>query len=99
MKVRIQPRRLGGEGDADGGWQELPTCDLDEGYLEQEEEEEVGLEQEEIDDSTERVVVDIRIPISQNALLAPMYTGDRQIVTTSSLTFESYDGYYDGSSS
>ncbi len=55
-------------------------------------------EQAEISDKTRRVVVDITIPISRNALLAPMYTGDRQITTTSSLTFESYDGYYDGTS-
>jgi Flp pilus assembly protein TadG len=55
-------------------------------------------EQAEITDKTRRVVVDITIPISRNSLLAPMYTGDRQITTTSSLTFESYDGYYDGTS-
>ena len=55
-------------------------------------------EQEEISDKTRRVVVDIVIPISQNSLFVARYTGGRYIATTSSLTFESYDGYYDGTS-
>ena len=55
--------------------------------------------QSEISDSTRRVTVRIEIPISDNGLTTPMYVADRVISSTATLTFESYEGYYDGSSS
>lgn len=55
--------------------------------------------QSEISDFTRRVTVRIDIPIADNGLMASMYAGDRMISSTATLTFESYEGYYDGSSS
>ena len=55
--------------------------------------------QSEIDDFTNRVTVRIDIPIRDNSLMASMYAGDRMVSSTATLTFESYEGYYDGGGS
>lgn len=54
--------------------------------------------QPEINDFTRRVTVSIEIPVADNALIIPKYATNRNISTSSTLTFESYEGYYDGSS-
>ena len=51
-----------------------------------------------IDDFTSRIEVHIEIPIRSNVLILSRFFGDRTITSTTSLTFESYSGFYDGSS-
>ncbi|MGI9517021.1 MAG: TadE/TadG family type IV pilus assembly protein [Pirellulaceae bacterium] len=52
----------------------------------------------EINDFTSRIEVYVEIPIRSNVLILSRFFGDRDITSTTSLTFESYSGFYDGSS-
>ncbi len=54
--------------------------------------------QNEIDDYTARVEVNISIPFASNALVLGRFLGDRTITSSTTLTFESYSGFYDGTS-
>jgi len=54
--------------------------------------------QDEIDDYTSKVMVRIRIPVKSNTLLLSRFFGDQIIESQTTLTFESYSGFYDGSS-
>ena len=56
-------------------------------------------EQNEIDDNTDEVKVEITIPISSNTLFISRFTGDVVITKTSTMKTERYKGYYDGASS
>ncbi len=54
--------------------------------------------QTEIDDYTSRVEVDVSIPIASNALILSRFFGHTTIKSShTSLSFESYSGFYDGS--
>lgn len=53
--------------------------------------------QTEIDDYTTRVEVDVTIPIASNALILSRFFGHTTIKSShTSLSFESYTGFYDG---
>lgn len=53
--------------------------------------------QSEIDDFTARVEVTVLVPVKDNLpMLSQFIGGDRVISSTTSLTFESYSGFYDG---
>ncbi len=52
----------------------------------------------EITDFTSRIEVHVEIPIRSNVLILSRFFGERTITSTTSLTFESYSGFYDGSS-
>lgn len=54
--------------------------------------------QTEINDFTSRVQVDIEVPIRSSVMLLSRFFGNRTITSSTSLTFESYSGFYDGSS-
>jgi len=56
-----------------------------------------GTDQSEIDDDTTQITVDISIPMSSNTFFVPRFLGDFNIESTTTLAFESYNGYYDGS--
>ncbi|MFC1758282.1 TadE family protein [Planctomycetota bacterium] len=56
-----------------------------------------GTAQAEIDDSTARIKVYVEVPLSQNSFALAHFTGNKTLSATSSMRFESYDGYYDGS--
>jgi len=55
-----------------------------------------GNVQDEIDDFTSRVHVSITIPIRSNVLLLSRFFGDSVIESNTTLTYESYSGFYDG---
>lgn len=55
--------------------------------------------QTQIDDSTQRIAVDIAIPLAQNALFVAQFMSAENITAYATLTFESYRGFYDGNSS
>ena len=55
--------------------------------------------QTQIDDSTQRIAVDIAIPLVQNALFVAQFMSAENITAYATLTFESYRGFYDGNSS
>jgi Flp pilus assembly protein TadG len=53
--------------------------------------------QTEIDDFTSRVEVDVSIPVASNSLILSRFFGHTTIKSShTSLSFESYSGYYDG---
>ncbi len=52
--------------------------------------------QTEINDYTSRVHVAVSIPCRSNTLLLSRFFGDRNITSDTTLTFESYSGFYDG---
>lgn len=52
--------------------------------------------QSEIDDFTSTVKVEVNIPIRSNVLLLSRFFGDREIYSATELTFESYNGFYNG---
>lgn len=53
--------------------------------------------QTEIDDFTARVEVTVLVPVADNLPMLSQFIGsDRIINSTTSLTFESYSGFYDG---
>lgn len=54
--------------------------------------------QNEISDFTSTVEVLIQIPVASNVLLLSRFFGDQIIESRTTLTFESYSGFYDGSS-
>jgi hypothetical protein len=55
--------------------------------------------QSEIDDFTSRIEVDVSIPVRSNALILSRFFGQTTIKSShTALSFESYSGYYDGSS-
>ena len=56
-----------------------------------------GAAQSEIDDSTSRIKVYVEVPLDQNSFALAHFTGDKTLSATSTMRFESYDGYYDGS--
>ena len=56
-----------------------------------------GNVQTEIDDFTARVEVNVQVPLTGNLPMLSQFIGsDRIISSTTSLTFESYSGFYDG---
>ena len=55
-----------------------------------------GVAQTEISDSTSRIKVYVEVPLDQNSFALAHFTGDKKLTATSSMRFESYDGYYDG---
>ena len=55
-----------------------------------------GNVQTEIDDNTARIKVYVEVPLDQNSFVISHFTGDKTLSATSSMRFESYDGYYDG---
>lgn len=55
--------------------------------------------QDEINDFSSLVQVQVQIPIRSNVMLLSRFFGNRNINSSCSLTFESYSGFYDGSSS
>ena len=55
-----------------------------------------GTTQSEINDDTTQVRVDISIPMNENAFFVPKFLEGFDIESTTTLTFESYNGYYDG---
>ncbi len=57
-----------------------------------------GVLQDEINDFTARVHVAIEIPVGSNVLLLSRFFGNYTIQSSTTLTFESYSGFYDGSS-
>lgn len=57
-----------------------------------------GNVQDEINDFTSRIHVCITIPIRSNVLLLSRFFGARDIESNTTLTYESYSGFYDGSS-
>lgn len=52
--------------------------------------------QDEIDDFTSRVRVNVSIPVQSNVLILSRFFGNQSVDSTTSLGFESYSGYYDG---
>ena len=54
--------------------------------------------QTEINDNTTSVTVEIDIPISDTTFLLGLFYANNNIRSRTTLTFESYDGFYDGSS-
>jgi Flp pilus assembly protein TadG len=58
-----------------------------------------GNSQSDIADNTATVSVSITIPVSQNSFVLSVFTHNMSITSECSMRFESYDGYYDGSSS
>lgn len=52
--------------------------------------------QTEINDYTSRIQVTVTIPCRSNVLLLSRFFGDRMITSNTTLTFESYSGFYDG---
>ena len=54
--------------------------------------------QTEIDDYTSRIQVTVSIPARSNVLILSRFFGERLITSNTTLTFESYSGFYDGSS-
>ena len=54
--------------------------------------------QTEINDYTSRIQVTVQIPCRSNVLLLSRFFGDRTITSNTTLTFESYSGFYDGQS-
>ncbi len=57
-----------------------------------------GAVQSEIDDSTARIKVYVEIPLNKNSFALAHFTGNKTLSATSTMRFESYDGYYDGGS-
>lgn len=49
----------------------------------------------ELDDETETVTVLIRVPVAENSLLVPKFTGDISFEAAATMRTERYDGYYD----
>lgn len=56
-----------------------------------------GNNQPEISDDTTELTVEINIPMSANTYLIPWFLVDFDIESTTTLAFETYGGYYDGS--
>lgn len=52
--------------------------------------------QAEIDDYTNKIAVTVAIPAASNVLLLSRFFGDRIITSNTTLTYESYSGFYDG---
>lgn len=57
-----------------------------------------GTTQDEINDFSSRVRVTVDIPAASNSMLLSQFFGDKTIHSSCTLTFESYSGFYDGSS-
>ncbi|MCA9212361.1 MAG: pilus assembly protein [Planctomycetales bacterium] len=55
-----------------------------------------GVFQSEIDDSTARIRVYVEVPLNKNSFALAHFTGNKTLSATSTMRFESYDGYYDG---
>lgn len=51
-----------------------------------------------LDDDSSEVKVHISVPISENALFAPKFTGDISFTATTTMRTERYDGFFDSGS-
>jgi len=57
-----------------------------------------GAAQAEVSDSTARIKVYVEVPLAQNSFVLSHFTSTKTLSATSTMRFESYDGYYDGNS-
>jgi Flp pilus assembly protein TadG len=48
-----------------------------------------------IDEDSSEVIVQITVPIGENALFAPKFTGNMDFSATTTMRTERYDGFYD----
>lgn len=48
-----------------------------------------------IDDATSIIEVRVTVPLTDNALFVPMFTGNRKIEATARMKTERYDGFFD----